>query len=239
MKVGRYLLLILLGAIVGGVIGAFFGMFEDRNLFSIIQFSNSSIEITIITLASVINIVLTFVLYRVQRKALQYKKQMNKEIADHSADDLEQKANLNFLRTSFIYYTQVLVSLLTLFFIVLGNGTNQLIIFVLLPYIITIIPSIMIGFFVRKYDARYPKQGEAKYTEKVLNLMDDGERHITLVSMYKIYNINMAIIIIGGMLLGLFSLISGINQILGLVILIVLFIYNGFGYLFKVRKFYY
>ena len=235
MKVGRFLLLILLGGIVGGVIGTFFGMFEDRNLLSIIQFSNSSIEITIIALASLINIVLTFVLYKVQRNALHYKKQMNKEIADQSADDLEQKANLNFLRTSFIYYTQVLVSLLTL----LGNGTNQLIIFVLIPYIITIIPSIMIGFFVRKYDARYPKQGEAKYTEKVLNLMDDGERHITLVSMYKIYNINMAIIIIGGMLLGLFSLISGINQILGLVILIVLFIYNGFGYLFKVRKFYY
>ncbi|WP_259337158.1 DUF3169 family protein [Staphylococcus arlettae] len=106
MKIGRFLLLILLGGIVGGVIGIFFGMFEDRNLLSIIQFSNSSIEITIIALASLINIVLTFVLYKVQRNALHYKKQMNKEIADQSADDLEQKANLNFLRTSFIYYTQ-------------------------------------------------------------------------------------------------------------------------------------
>lgn len=239
MKVGRYLLLILLGGIVGGVIGTFFGMFEERNLLSIVQFSNSSIEITIIALASVINIVLTFVLYRVQRNALHYKKQMNKEIADHGADDLEQKANINFLRTSFIYYTQVLISLLTLFFIVLGNSTDLLLIYVIIPYVITFIPSIMIGFFVRKYDARYPKQGEAKYTEKVLSLMDDGERHITLVSMYKIYNINMILIIIGAMLLGLFSLISGINQLVGLLILIVLFIYNGFGYLFKVRKFYY
>lgn len=239
MKVGRYLLLILLGAIVGGVIGTFFGMFEDRNLFSIIQFSNSSIEITIITLASVINIVLTFVLYRVQRKALQYKKQMNNKIADHSADDLEQKANINFLRTSFIYYTQVLISLLTIFFIVLGNNTDLLLIYVIIPFVITCIPSIMIGFFVRKFDSRYPKQGEAKYTEKILNLMDDGERHITLVSMYKIYNINMVLIVMGAMFLGLFSLISGINQLIGLLILIVLFIYNGFGYLFKVRKFYY
>ncbi|ERH35820.1 hypothetical protein SEQU_04720 [Staphylococcus equorum UMC-CNS-924] len=68
--------------------------------------------------------------------------------------------------------------------------------------------------------------------------MDEGERHITLVSMFKIYHINLTLLIIGGMILGLFSLITGINQLLGLLLIIILFIYNAFGYMLKVRKFY-
>ena len=68
--------------------------------------------------------------------------------------------------------------------------------------------------------------------------MDEGERHITLISMYKTYHVNLTLIIIGAIILGIFSMVSGINQFVGLVILIVLFIYNAFGYLLKVSKFY-
>ena len=96
----------------------------------------------------------------------------------------------------------------------------------------------MIGFFVRKYDSRMPKQGEKQYTEKVLEIMDEGERHITLVSMYKVYHINISLLIIAALFLGLFSIISGINQTIGLFMLIILFCYNAFGYLLKVKKFY-
>lgn len=238
MKLKRYLLFVLIGAVVGGIIGFCFGMFEDRNLFEIVKFTSNQIVIIISIIASVINIVLTLLLYKVQQQALKYKSLMETDINDQQADDYEKLTSLKFMRTSTIYYIQILVSLITIFILALGNASNAYIFWAIIPFIITIIPSLMIGFFVRKYDSRMPKQGEKQYTEKVLKIMDEGERHITLVSMYKVYHINISLLIIAALFLGLFSIISGINQTIGLFMLIILFCYNAFGYLLKVKKFY-
>ncbi|MCQ9288062.1 DUF3169 family protein [Staphylococcus gallinarum] len=238
MKLKRYLVFVLIGAVVGGIIGFCFGMFEDRNLFEIVKFTSNQIVIIISIIASVINIVLTFLLYKVQQQALKYKSLMENDINDQQADDYEKLTSLKFMRTSTIYYIQILVSLITIFILALGNASNAYIVWAIIPFIITIIPSLMLGFFVRKYDSRMPKQGEKQYTEKVLKIMDEGERHITLVSMYKVYHINISLLIIAALFLGLFSIISGINQTIGLFMLIILFCYNAFGYLLKVKKFY-
>ncbi|MFV5900951.1 DUF3169 family protein [Staphylococcus gallinarum] len=238
MKLKRYLVFVLIGAVVGGIIGFCFGMFEDRNLFEIVKFTSNQIVIIISIIASVINIVLTFLLYKVQQQALKYKSLMETDINDQQADDYEKLTSLKFMRTSTIYYIQILVSLITIFILALGNASNAYIVWAIIPFIITIIPSLMLGFFVRKYDSRMPKQGEKQYTEKVLKIMDEGERHITLVSMYKVYHINISLLIIAALFLGLFSIISGINQTIGLFMLIILFCYNAFGYLLKVKKFY-
>lgn len=238
MKLKRYSLFVLIGAVVGAIIGFCFGMFEDRNLFEIVKFTSNQIVVVISIIATVINIVLTFLLYKVQQQALKYKSLMETDINDQQADDYEKLTSLKFMRTSTIYYIQILVSLITIFILALGNASNSYIVWAIIPFIITIIPSLMIGFFVRKYDSRMPKQGEKQYTEKVLEIMDEGERHITLVSMYKVYHINISLLIIAALFLGLFSIISGINQTIGLFMLIILFCYNAFGYLLKVKKFY-
>ncbi|MCE7782311.1 DUF3169 family protein [Staphylococcus xylosus] len=238
MKVGRYLLFILLGSIVGGVIGSTISVMEYTNLFSNITISeNSPIIVTII--ASVINIILIFVLHKVQRDAIKFKSKTNQSLEDAQADLFEEKANIKFLRSNFIYYIQLSVSFITMLIYTVSNNTNEMSVFyAIIPFLITIIPSLMAGFFVRKFDSRYPKQGEARYTEKILEIMDEGERHITLVSMFKTYHINLVLIMIGVVLLGAFSIRTGINQSIGLLILIVLFVYNAFGYTLKVNKFY-
>lgn len=238
MKLRRYLLFVLIGAVVGGVIGFCFGMFEDRNLFEIVKFSSGQIVIAISLIASITNILLTILLYKVQQQALKYKSLTELDINDQQADDYEQIASWKFMRTSTIYYIQILISLITIFILALGNAPTEYIYWSIIPFLITIIPSLMIGFFVRKFDNRMPKQGEKQYTEKALAIMDEGERHITLVSMYKVYHINIALLIIATLFLGLFSIISGINQTIGLFMLIILFCYNAFGYLLKVKKFY-
>jgi len=106
--------------------------------------------------------------------------------------------------------------------------SSRLLVSTMIPFLITIIPSLMVGFFARKFDSRYPKQGEARYTEKVLSIKDEGERHIILVSMFKTYHINLVLIMLGVVLLVAFSIRTGINQSIGLLILIVLFVYNAF-----------
>ncbi|MGW7926534.1 DUF3169 family protein [Staphylococcus xylosus] len=238
MKVGRYLLFILLGGIVGGVIGSTISIMKYTNLLSNITISeNSLIIVTII--ASVINIILIFALHKVQRDAIKFKSKTNHSLEDAQADLFEEKANIKFLRSNFIYYIQLSVSFITMLIFTVSNNTNEMSAFSsMIPFLITIIPSLMVGFFARKFDSRYPKQGEARYTEKVLSIKDEGERHIILVSMFKTYHINLVLIILGVILLGAFSIRTGINQSIGLLILIVLFVYNAFGYTLKVSKFY-
>ncbi|MDN8760052.1 DUF3169 family protein, partial [Staphylococcus aureus] len=92
-----------------------------------------------------------------------------------------------------------------LLLIVFGHGSNIDVLYATIPYLLSIIPLMMTGFFNRRFDSRYPKIGEKKATEKTLALMDDGERHITLVSMYKNYQVNLALLMIAIIFLGIFS----------------------------------
>ena len=78
---------------------------------------------------------------------------------------------------------------------VIGNASENHIALIMIPFIITIISSIMIGIFYRKFDARYPKLGEKHYTEKAFNIMDEGERYITLVSLYKVHQQNIVLLL--------------------------------------------
>ncbi|WP_436937113.1 DUF3169 family protein [Staphylococcus xylosus] len=238
MKVGRYLLFILLGCIVGGIMGSTISVMEYTNLFSNITISENSLVIVTI-IASVINIILIFVLHKVQRDAIKFKSKTNHSLEDTQADLFEKKANIKYIRSEIIYFIQMSVSFITIFIFVLANKNNEMSSFyAIIPFLITMIPSLMVGFFARKFDSRYPKQGESRYTEKVLSIKDEGERHIILVSMFKTYHINLVLIMIGVVLLGAFSIRTGINQSIGLLILMVLFVYNAFGYTLKVSKFY-
>lgn len=159
-------------------------------------------------------------------------------IEDDDADLYEKKSNLNYNKSSIITYIQMIISFIALLLIVFGRGSNIDVLYAIIPYMLTIIPSIMMGFFNRRFDSRYPKIGEKKATEKTLALMDDGERHITLVSMYKNYQVNLALLMIAIIFLAIFSIDTGSNQTLGILFLIIIFAYNSLGYMLKVRKFY-
>lgn len=238
MKVGRYILLTLIGGIIGGLIGLSFGGIKILSLTPFTHFAKTNVVIIIATISSIINILLTLYLFKVHKDALNLKVKTRNHIDDESADLYEKKAYLKSMKSDFIYSIQILISLLTILIVVLGNASAKNIMFVIIPYVITIIPALMIGFFIRKFDPRYPKLGEKNYIEKTLNLFDEGERHITLIAMYKLYRVNISLIIGGCLIVGLFSISTGINQTLSLIILIILFVYNTFGYLTKNNKFY-
>nr|WP_272108713.1 DUF3169 family protein [Staphylococcus sp. NRL 22/194] len=68
--------------------------------------------------------------------------------------------------------------------------------------------------------------------------MDEGERHITLISMYKNYQMNIVLLMIAIILLSLYSIDTGSSQSFSIFILIIIFVYNSLGYMLKVRKFY-
>ncbi|MGC9615193.1 DUF3169 family protein [Staphylococcus pasteuri] len=201
-------------------------------------FTNQNSIMVVCFIATLINIILTVILYRELKNSVYFKNKINNPDNKYSEDESEEKSNLKFLNASFIYYFQILISLIFLLILVIGNIKDIYVLFAIIPYMITVIPALLIGLYARKVDERYPKLGEHKYTEKLLSIMDEGERHITLTSMFKTYHINLVLIIVFAIFLAIHSISSGINQTMGVIFLIVLFIYNAFGYLSKVRKFY-
>lgn len=234
MKVKRYLILLVLGGIIGGFVGSSMGSIST--FLSNVNFAHTYFGLIICIIASLIIIGLTFYLWKVQKDALKFKNQSLNSIED--ADLFEMKSNLNFNKSSIITYIQLIISFVALLLIVFGHGSNIDVLYAIIPYMLTIIPSIMLGFFNRRFDSRYPKIGEKNYTEKTLALLDEGERHIAIVSMYKNYGVNLALLMFAIIFLGIFSIDTGSNQTLGILFLIIIFAYNSLGYMLKVRKFY-
>ena len=78
MKVGRYLLLILIGGVIGGFIGMSIGVINTNNLLRLTHFSNVKTVLIIVGLATIINIILTLYLYIIQNNALKYKRKLLK-----------------------------------------------------------------------------------------------------------------------------------------------------------------
>lgn len=238
MKIKRYALLCLLGGLVGGIIGYIIGAINWEKLFNYAQFANFKVVLYTTIVTSLINIILTVYLFIVQNASLHYKAKIDANISDDLADTYENKSYIKSLKVRFIYTMQLIVAFIAILIPVIGNASENHIALIMIPFIITIISSIMIGIFYRKFDARYPKLGEKRYTEKAFNIMDEGERYITLVSSYKVHQQNIVLLFIGIMTLGIFSITTGMNQSLGIILFIILFIYNSLGYLLKVSNFY-
>lgn len=238
MKVGRYLLILIIGAIIGGIVGGVIGTSTFKQLITNVQFENHSMIILLTIITLLINIVLLIVLFRTQRKSLYFKNKLDEDIDDDRADYYEKKSKAYFFRVSVIYPILISVSFIHMFIIVLGYTSDYDVLLAIVPFLVATITGTIIGFYYRKFDSRFPKQGEKNYTDKVFQLMDEGERHITLVSMYKVYHSNLVMLIIGTMFLGIYSIATGINQGMSILIFIIIFMYNSFGYLVKVRKFY-
>ena len=234
MKVKRYFILLVLGGIIGGFVGSSMGSIST--FLSNVNFAHTHFGLIICIIASLIIIGLTFYLWKVQKDALKFKNQSLNSIED--ADLFEMKSNLNFNKSSIITYIQLIISFVALLLIVFGHGSNIDVLYAIIPYMLTIIPSIMLGFFNRRFDSRYPKIGEKNYTEKTLALLDEGERHIAIVSMYKNYGVNLTLLMVAIIFLGVFSIDTVSNQTLGILFLIIIFAYNSLGYMLKVRKFY-
>ena len=67
MKVGRYLLLTLIGGIVGGCIVVLFDMSNQSNLLSRFHFNSNALILSITLVSTFINLMLTVLLFKYQK----------------------------------------------------------------------------------------------------------------------------------------------------------------------------
>ena len=126
-----------------------------EKLFNYAQFANFKVVLYTTIVASLINIILTVYLFIVQNASLHYKAKIDANISDDLADTYENKSYIKSLKVRFIYTMQLIVAFIAILIPVIGNASENHIALIMIPFIITIISSIMIGIFYRKFDARY------------------------------------------------------------------------------------
>ena len=146
MKVKRYLILLVLGGIIGGFVGSSMGSIS--NFLSNVNFAHTHFGLIICIIASLIIIGLTFYLWKVQKMRLNLKIKVSILLKMMIFDLFEMKSNLNFNKSSIIIYIQLIISFVALLLIVFGHGSNSDVLYAIIPYMLTIIPSIMLGFSI-------------------------------------------------------------------------------------------
>lgn len=237
MKILRYIRYLLLGGLVGGIIGGILGNFDGLGIENL-TFATRNNVVVISIVATMIIILIEIIVLMNQRRALKYKRLVDEEVDNEETDQYELLANRHVLNGSILSILQTVIALLVLLIFVVGQAEANGILFFLIPFFASGIFNTQFTLFNRRFDDRMPKIADKNYTEKRLEILDEGERHIELIALFKTYAINLSILILAIVVIGLYSITTGINQSFSLLLIIAIFIYNAFSYLLKSRRFY-
>ena len=82
----------------------------------------------------------------------------------------------------------------------------------------------------------YPSVNDKQYAEKLMEMSDDGERHIMLHGLYRAFtSINM-LLFFAVLALISYSVLSGISQLAGILIILFILIFTNAQYMLSIRK---
>ncbi len=82
----------------------------------------------------------------------------------------------------------------------------------------------------------YPSVNDKEYADKLMEMSDDGERHIMLQGLYKAFtSINM-LLFFAVLALIAYSVISGVSQLVGIFLILLILIFTNAQYMLSIRK---
>lgn len=233
MLIGNLILYMLIGGLVGGLLTTLFGA---NHQFLEIQLTKTQTDIITIILAIFI-IILVIVLMNVYKKAKNYRKL---ETDSDNEDDIEVQLEKTLI------FPPVLLGLITTLGLIILNLVLNLsedpsilsLIIAVLSLILTAPLSYMHLSNLRKLypERNYPKAGDKKLNEKMVDMMDSGEQYITLLALQKTYTLNQQLIIGFIALASIFSISSNNNQFFSVSLLIILYLVNTMYFTKKVSE---
>lgn len=233
MLIGNLILYMLIGGLVGGLLTSLFMKGHD---FLEIELTTVQTDITVIIL-TIVYIILTIILINVYKKAEKYRKfETNPENEDEIEIQLEK---------TLIYPPILLGLIMTIALTILNIVVNltekpsmMSLLIVIFAAILTAPLSYMHLSKLRKLypERNYPKAGDKKLNEKIIDMMDSGEQYITLIALQKTYTLNQQLIIGCIALSSIFSISSNNNQFFSVSLLIILYLVNTMYYSKKVSE---
>ncbi len=233
MLIGNLILYMLIGGLVGGLLTSLFMKGHD---FLEIELTTVQTDITVIIL-TIVYIILTIILINVYKRAEKYRKfETNPENEDEIEIQLEK---------TLIYPPILLGLIMTIALTILNIVVNitekpsmMSLLIVIFASILTAPLSYMHLSKLRKLypERNYPRAGDKKLNEKIIDMMDSGEQYITLIALQKTYTLNQQLIIGCIALSSIFSISSNNNQFFSVSLLIILYLVNTMYYSKKVSE---
>lgn len=233
-KTVRYIGVIILSALAGGVVGYLIKYFPSVDKINVL----SNTEVVVI---SIIFSALVILCNLLMVKQLQKAKNFNKlSIAEEeNADIYDRKLNEHFINSNWLNLSGYILSFVNLILINVGASLiGPTIIFSLLPLFINMFLTVIISIYLPHINSKAPKYNEPHYMDKLIQTYDEGDRHIMFSALFKIFNINIIGILFLICFTALYSSITQSNQLFTITCLILLFLINIVYYYVKTNKFY-
>jgi len=82
----------------------------------------------------------------------------------------------------------------------------------------------------------YPSVNDKQYAKKLMEMSDDGERHIMLHGLYRAFTSINILLFFAVLALIAYSVLSGISQLAGILIILFILIFTNAQYMLSIRK---
>lgn len=233
MLFGNLLLYLIIGGIIGGLTSVVLS--NNYELFEF-KLSKTQTDITSVVLA-IIYIILVIALLNVYKKAQRLRET---ETNIDNEDEIEIQIERTLILAPVILGINTAIALSILNITI--NMAEEVSILSTLMVVVTLFVTAPLTYMhmsaMRKLypERNYPKPGDKKLNEKLINMMDSGEQYITLLALQKTYSLNQQIIITIIALASIYSLASHDNQFFSVTLMILLYLVNTMYYTKQVSQ---
>lgn len=191
-------------------------------------------EVIAITLIGIIIILLGVSL----KLYWEVKKLYNTDAKGDEEDEVDLLIYKKFADYSFLVQSSIVLSVLVLCTTVI---TLQSIVLTIIAIATMIVSYLFTIFMTNLIQLVYPERNipnlsDSKYAEKLLEISDEGEKHVMLIGFYKSYNLLNVGLLIGIVLSTFYSISTDQSQLFSIIVMgLVLVIVNG-KYCFSIRN---
>lgn len=219
--------------LLGFVMSLYFQNINSIRIPAIFDFRNTVIT-SVITMI-IIGMLGVLILLQ-YKKAKQYKEKMAAD--EGQADKYDKLFNSVLMNCTWIQYSISILPVIHMAIVVVFKADERGWLVAAVPIVLSSLLAISSSNILPKLDERFPKASDPDFTDKLINKMDEGEKHISYSVLFKLFRYNLfalMIIILISILTAAFT-----NQDYALIILLLLglYIFNIVFYYSKIQKYY-
>ncbi|WP_153720233.1 DUF3169 family protein [Sporosarcina cascadiensis] len=218
--------------LIGGAVG-FFGMYAVLTADIKLEFAPVAFEMNIALLAITAVLLITAAVSIVQMK-----KKSKLYLTGEKEDKRDVWQYKRFSDTSLIVTAAMAVGISAIAIAIITDQPSWLMISSIIIGALTFILSITLSSIVNSLypDRELPDVSAKDYSQKLLAVSDEGERHVMLEGLYRAFNTMNLILILTLLLLIIYSAVTGDSQLFSIFIIGMILIGTNAQYLFAIRN---
>jgi hypothetical protein len=198
-----------------------------------VKFSNISTELTFIFMGiSILLIIFSLFGY------FKIKAEAKKHVTGEEEDERDALQYRIFSDITFATNTTMYLSILMLAIVAVTNQHNSFIFISLALTLINFALSMLYSELARSLnsDRNLPSINDKNYAKKLLEMSDEGERHVMLQGMYRAFTSINALLFFALLLLIAYSVITGVSQLFGIFLIVFILVITNLQYMLTVRN---